>query len=93
MPTIVLPDLLPYLLAIVGLLALWQYYQLRVMKGRILAIDIFDRSGIRMYLYVVADNLQSCEVCQSAHGTVFPPSAVMKRPFSPIKGTGKNPAG
>jgi hypothetical protein len=93
MSTIVLPDFLPYLLAIVGLLALWQYYQLRVMKGRILAIDIFDRSGIRMYLYVVADNLQSCEVCQSAHGTVFPPSAVMKRQFSPIRGTCKNPAG
>lgn len=93
MSTIVLPDFLPYLLAIVGLLALWQYYQLRVMKGRILAIDIFDRSGIRMYLYVVADNLQSCKVCQSAHGTVFPPSAVMKKQFSPIKGTCKNPAG
>lgn len=91
MPRIVLPDFLPYLLAILGLLVLWQYYQLRVMKGRILAIDIFDRSGIRMYLYVVADDLQSCEVCRSAHGTVFPPSSVMKKQFSPIKGTCKNP--
>jgi hypothetical protein len=88
---IVLPDFLPYLLAIFGLLVLWQCYQLRVMKGRILAIDIFDRSGIRMYLYAVADYQQACEVCRSAHGTVFPPSEVMKRQFSPIKGTCKSP--
>jgi hypothetical protein len=91
--SIVLPDFLPYLLAIFGLLVLWQYYQLRVMKGRILAIDIFDRSGIRMYLYAVADDLQACEVCRSAHGTVFPPSEVMKSQFSPIKGTCKSPTG
>ena len=89
--SIVLPDFLPYLVAIFGLLVLWQYYQLRVMKGRILAIDIFDRSGIRMYLYVVTDDLQACEVCRSAHGTVFPPSEVMKSRFSPIKGSCKSP--
>lgn len=89
--SIVLPDFLPYLLAIFGLLVLWQYYQLRVMKGRILAIDIFDRSDIRMYVYAVADDLQACEVCRSAHGTVFPPSEVMKSQFSPIKGTCKSP--
>src|SRR5437660_11277911 len=88
---IVLPDFLPYLLAIFGLLVLWQFYQLRVMKGRILAIDIFDRSGIRMYLYAVADDQQACEVCRSAHGTVFPPSEVMNRHFSPIKGTCTSP--
>jgi hypothetical protein len=90
--SIVLPDFLPYLLAIFGLLVLWQYYQIQTMKGRILAIDIFDRSGIRMYLYVVADDQQACEVCRSAHGTVYPPSEVMKRRFSPIKGICKTPA-
>jgi len=91
--SIVLPDFLPYLLAIFGLLVLWQYYQIHVMKGRILAIDIFDRSGIRMYLYAVADDPQACAVCRSAHGTVFPPSEVMKSTFSPIKGTCKSPTG
>jgi hypothetical protein len=90
---VALPDVLPYLLAIFGLLVLWQYHQIQVMKGRILAIDIFDRSGIRMYLYVVAEDPQTCEVCRSAHGTVFPPSEVMKRQFSPLKGTCKNPGG
>jgi hypothetical protein len=88
---VVLPDFLPYLLAIFGLLVLWQYHQLRVMKGRILAIDIFDRSGTRMYLYAVADDLHACEVCRSAHGTVFPPSEVMKSQFSPLKGVCKSP--
>lgn len=91
--SLALTDFFPYLLAIFGLLVLWQYYQIQVMKGRILAIDIFDRSGIRMYLYVVADDPQTCEVCRSAHGTVFPPSEVMKRQFSPIKGTCQNPTG
>jgi hypothetical protein len=90
--SIVLPDFLPYLLAIFGLLVLWQYYQIQTMKGRILAIDIFDRSGIRMYLYAVADDRQACEVCHSAHGTVYPPSEVMKSQFSPIKGACKTPA-
>jgi hypothetical protein len=90
--SVVLPDFLPYLLGIFGLLVLWQYYQIQTMKGRILAIDIFDRSGIRMYLYAVADDRQACEVCRSAHATVFPPSEVMKRQFSPIKGACKTPA-
>jgi hypothetical protein len=88
--SIVLPDFLPYFLAILGLLVLWQYYQIQTMKGRILAIDIFDRSGTRMYLYAVADDVQACKVCRSAHGTVFPPSEVMK--FSPVKGPCKTPA-
>ena len=90
---IVLPDFLPYLLAVVGLLVLWQYHQIQVMKGRIRAIDIFDRSGVRMYLYIVADDPQTCDVCHSAHGVVFPPSEVITRKFSPIKGRCKNPAG
>ena len=89
----VLPDFLPYLLAVFGLLAVWQYHQIQVMKGRILGIDIFDRSGIRLYLYVAAEDPQTCEVCRSAHGTIFPPSEVMKKQFSPIKGTCKNPPG
>ncbi len=91
--SLALPDFLPYLLAIFGLLVLWQSYQIKVMKGYILAIDIFDRSGIRMYLYAVADDPQTCEVCRSAHGTVFRPSEVMKKQFSPIKGTCQSPTG
>lgn len=88
-----LSDILPYLLGVFGLLVLWQYYQMQVMKGHILAIDIFDRSGIRMYVYVVADDPLTCEVCRSAHSTVFPPSEVMKEQFSPLKGACKSPYG
>lgn len=91
--SIALPDVLPYFFGILGLLLLWQYYQIQVMKGRILAIDIFDRSGVRMYLYAVSEDPQTCEVCRSAHGTVFPPSEVMRAHFAPVKGTCKNPNG
>jgi hypothetical protein len=91
--SLALPDFLPYLLAVFGLLVLWQYYQIQVMKGHIQAIDIFDRSGIRMYLYAVADDSLACEVCRSAHGTVFLPSEVMKKQFSPIKGRCQSPTG
>lgn len=44
------PDVTVYLAAILGLLVVWQYYQMQIMAGRILAIDIFDRSGRRPYL-------------------------------------------
>ena len=91
--SIVLIEILPYLLGIFGLLVLWQYYQIQVMKGHIQAIDIFDRSNNRMYVFVVADDPSTCAVCRSAHGTVFPPSQVIKKHFSPVTGTCKNPAG
>ncbi len=47
---IIIPDILPYLVALLALLVVWQYHQMQVLKGRILAVDIFDRSGVRMYL-------------------------------------------
>lgn len=75
-------DITLYLVAILGLLVLWQYYQMQIMAGRILAIDIFDRSGIRMYLYLTPDGEDACEVCSSANGRVFLPSQVAKKGFS-----------
>jgi len=77
-------DVTPYLVAILGLLVLWQYYQLQIMAGRILAVDIFDRSGVRMYIYVTPDDDSRCEVCARAHGRIFLPSQVAKNGFSPL---------
>ncbi|MBH0188153.1 MAG: hypothetical protein HP493_04665 [Nitrospira sp.] len=77
-------DVTPYLVAILGLLVIWQYYQLQIMTGRILAVDIFDRSGIRMYIYVTPDDDSRCEVCARAHGRVFLPSQVAKNGFPPL---------
>jgi hypothetical protein len=81
-----LPDITTYMVAILVLLVVWQYYQLQVMAGRILAIDIFDRSGIRMYIYVTPDDDHICEVCSEANGRVFSPSQVAKKGFSPLGG-------
>jgi len=80
------PDVTVYLVAILGLLVMWQYYQMQIMAGRILAVDIFDRSGIRMYVYVGPDDDQICEVCAASHGRVFLPSQVAEKRFSPLRG-------
>lgn len=81
----------PYLVAILSLVVVWQYYQIQVMAGRVLAVDIFDRSGIRMYIYVVPEDDDFCEVCSAANGRVFLPSHVAKKGFSPLTGTCKRP--
>lgn len=89
---IVIPELLPYLIGILALLVIWQYHQMQVMKGQILAIDVFDRSGIRMYLHVVPNDKNTCEVCREANGRVFLPSEVTKPHFTPLRGQCTNPA-
>ncbi|NJN36870.1 MAG: hypothetical protein HC794_07205 [Nitrospiraceae bacterium] len=75
------PDVTIYLVGILGLLVVWQYYQMQIMAGRILAVDIFDRSGIRMYLYVTPDDDHICEVCAASNGRVYVPSQVAKKIF------------
>ncbi len=79
-------DVTPYLIAVLGLLVVWQYYQMQIMAGRILAVDIFDRSGIRIYIYVLPDDDKICDVCSRANGRVFLPSQVAKKGFSPLSG-------
>jgi hypothetical protein len=86
------PDITLYLIAILALLVVWQYYQMQIMAGRILAVDIFDRSGIRMYIYATPDDDHICDVCSAANGRVFPPSQVAKRGFSPLSGKCQRPS-
>jgi hypothetical protein len=85
-------DVTPYLVAILGLLVVWQYYQMQIMAGRILAVDIFDRSGTRMYIYVVPDDDHICEICSASNGRVYSPTQVAKKGFSPIGGKCKRPS-
>lgn len=85
------PNISAYLAAILALLVLWQYYQMQIMAGRILAVDIFDRSGIRMYIYVTPHDDHICEVCAASHGRLFLPSQVAKKKFSPLTGTCQRP--
>jgi hypothetical protein len=75
-----------YLAGILALLALWLFHQLQVRTGRIQAIDVFDRSVERLYLYALPDDRPSCPVCTEAQGRVFLPSRVAKVGFSPLDG-------
>lgn len=85
------PDILLSLIAILILLIIWQYYKLQIMAGRILAVDIFDRSGVRMYLYATSNDGQACKSCSAASGRVFLPSVVAKDDFSPFDDACKKP--
>ncbi len=79
-------SLLPYLCGILGLLLLWQYHQKQVLAGRIQAIDIFDRSGIRMYVFATPDDGLICNACWEANGMVYLPSQVANKDFVPRSG-------
>src|SRR5206468_6225633 len=76
-------DPLIYLIAILVLLLVWQYYKIQVMAGRILAVDIFDRSEIRMYLYATPNDEQTCNACSAVNGRVFLPSLITRSDFTP----------
>lgn len=76
-----------YLAAILGLLGLWLFHQAQVRSGRIQAVDLFDRSLVRLYVYVTSPERPICEVCAEAHGRVFLSSQVGKKGFSPLEGT------
>ncbi len=79
----VISNLLPYLCGILGLLLLWQYHQKQILAGRIQAIDIFDRSGIRMYVFATPDDGQICNACWEANGMVYLPSQMANKDFVP----------
>src|SRR5215510_7076510 len=74
-----------YPLAIVALLGLWLFHQMQVRSGRIQAVDLFDRSVVRFYIYVIPDQNSVCEVCAQAQGRVFLSSLVGKKGFSPLE--------
>lgn len=79
----VLTDLLPFVCAILALLLIWQYHQNQILTGRIQAIDIFDGSGIRMYVYATPEDEGICDACREVNGMVFLPSRVARKDFTP----------
>ena len=87
---LVAPELLHALIAILVLLVIWQYYKLQVAAGRVLAVDIFDRSTTRMYVFAVAKG--ACAHCAAAHGRAYLPSVVAKPGFSPLEAPCPNTA-
>ena len=86
------PDVTASLIAILVLLIIWHYYKMQVMAGRVLAVDIFDRSGIRMYFYATPNDEQTCKACSAATGRVFLPSLVARRDFTPLEEPCTKPA-
>jgi hypothetical protein len=79
-----------YLFAILALLGLWLFHQMQVRLGRIQAIDVFDRSLVRFYVYVFPDDRLLCPICTEAQGRVFMPSIAEKNGFLPGGGPCRN---
>ena len=75
-----------YVLAILALFGLWLFHQMQVRSGRIQAVDLFDRSVVRFYVYVIPAENPVCEVCAQAQGRVFLSSLVTKKGFCPLDG-------
>jgi len=75
-----------YVLAIAALLALWLFHQSQVRAGRIQAIDLFDRSLVRMYVYATPHGTTLCKVCGQAQGRVFLSTGIGKKGVSPLDG-------
>lgn len=86
-------DIFPYLTALLGLVVIWQYHEKLVLTGRIQAIDIYDRSGIRMYLYAVPNDDGICASCRDANGKAFLTSDVARKDFTPLDNPCLNPQG
>jgi hypothetical protein len=84
MPNINMPDVLPYLLGILGLLLVWELHSIQVRAGRIRAVGILNRSGIGLFLHVTPDDPSACPVCREASRTAFLPTTVASNNF---KGT------
>jgi hypothetical protein len=48
-------------------------------------VDIFDRSGVRMYLFATPNDEQTCKACSAVTGRVFLPSLIAKSDFTPLE--------
>ncbi|MEW6542963.1 MAG: hypothetical protein AB1411_05055 [Nitrospirota bacterium] len=87
------PDIVPYLLAILGLLLVWQVYKIQVQAGRIETVSSWDRSGIRLFVHVTPADSHACKVCKAAHGMAFLPTIVAAKKFRAMDQNCTNPAG
>lgn len=91
---IVVPDLVPYLLAILGLLFVWQIHHMQVVAGRIEAKNFWDKSGTRLFIHVTLEDEHTCQACRESNGVAVLPSVAAKKSFAPLsRGQCTNPAG
>src|SRR5438132_11052278 len=71
MPDVHIPDFIPYVLALSGLLLLWEFHALPVRSGRSHGVDFLHRSGIRMVIYAAPHDNSARPACREAHRHVF----------------------
>ena len=86
-------ELIPYLLALLGLVVLWAFHEMQVRAGRIQAVDIWDRSGIRFFIHATPHDGNICSVCLEANGKAFLPYVATKKRFTALTGPCSNPSG
>lgn len=93
-PAIIIPDIVPSLFAVLSLLLLWELHNIQVNAGRILAIDLWDRSGIRLFIHVTPCDSQTCSACLATYGlAMLPRTAAGKKAFASSRGRCTNPSG
>lgn len=90
MNLVILP-IVPYLGALLGLLLIWRHHDMQIAAGNRLALGLFNRSGMRMYLFAAPDMGQICPACREIHGTVFHPRLAEAPSFSPLASPCKSP--
>jgi tetratricopeptide (TPR) repeat protein len=83
----------PFLLAILGLLLVWLFYELQVRAGRIQKKDLWERSGIRFFLRATPKDEQACQTCIEATCLVLLPGEVATQKFTPQEHMCTNPHG
>jgi len=88
-----LPDTYPYLMAILGLVFIWKFHDMQVKAGRIQAKDLWEKSGVRLFLNATPDDLQACLACKETTNYVFLPSLVASKKFTPHTTPCTNPSG
>lgn len=91
MPEISIPEVVPYLLAILGLLIIWQIHNIQVRAGTIKAVDIWSQSGIRLFIQAAPEDPHNCEACRDAYGMAFLPAVVAAKKFRPTEQACANP--
>lgn len=93
MSSIQLPDILPYLLAILCLTLIWKFHDLQVKAGRIQARAFWELSGVRLFLHATPNDVLACMVCRETTGMVFSPAVVTSKKFTPQERSCINPKG
>jgi len=88
-----LPDTYPFLLAVLGLTLIWKFHDMQVKAGRIKAKDLWERSGVRLFLRATPSDSQACVACRETTNFIFSPSVVTSKKFAPQEKPCTNPAG